>query len=157
MSATITSRLIAGVLLAVGGFLIAVTAIAVAMAAVLVDAGVPARPADAALLSDLVAILPLVVAFAAANLLAAIGLALGRAWGDAYAIIVAATGLTVGAVGLLLVIVGQDPFASTASRATEADGVGIIGAFTLLYLSSLVALFAARGPQPIRQSSGAFA
>ncbi len=41
-------------------------------------------------------------------------------------------------------MVGRDPFASTARAAATADGIGIVGTFTLLYGAVIVALGAAR-------------
>lgn len=153
---TSSSRIVAGVFLATGGFVVAVTALAIAMAKVMVDAGIPARPADAALLGDLFQVLPFVVGFALVSLLAAIGLFGDRAWGTTLATGAAIVAVVVGIVGLTLVIVGNDPFASTgASRAREGDGIGILLAFTGLFAAVLAALSMDRLPTGRRSSAAA--
>jgi hypothetical protein len=149
------SRVLASVLLVAGGLVVAVSALAIALAKVLVDAGMTIRPADAALLGDLMAILPLVITFAAINLLAALGLLVGKDWADRLAFGTAALAVAFGAIGLILVVAGRDPFASTVSARTTADGIGIISAFTILYLAVIVTLEFARLPR--RVSVGAAA
>ena len=52
--------------------------------------------------------------------------------------------VVVGVFGLALIVVGRDPFAADRRRRSTADGLGIVGAFTVIYLAVLVAL--ARGP-----------
>ena len=146
------SRIVASVLLVAGGFVVAVSALAVAFAKVLVDAGMAIRPADAALLGDLVPVLPLVVGFAVVNIVAAVGLLLGRSWADAVAFGAAVVAITLGTLGLILVVVGRDPFAPTVSARSTADGIGILGVFTLAYVAVIVALAMAR--QPRSASSG---
>jgi len=143
------SRVLAGVLLITGGSVVAVAALAVVFARILVDAGMTVRAADAALLGDIVAVLPFVVAFAVANLVAAFGLLNGRAWADSLAVGSAVVAVTVGALGLLLVVVGRDPFAPVATARSTADGIGILGGFTISYLAIIVALLAARVPRRI--------
>ena len=48
---------------------------------------------------------------------------------------------------MILLSVGRDPFASTASARSTDDGIGIIGAFTVLYLFVIVAVAVARLPR----------
>ena len=149
-------RIVAGVLLVTGGFVVAVSALAIAMARVFVAAGMSVRPTDAALLEDVAALLPFIVAFALANLVAALGILGGRTWAETLALGSAAVAVTIGSVGLLLVVVGRDPFGPTASTAgPSADGIEILAGFTLLYLAVIVALLAARTPR--RHSIGAAA
>ena len=52
-----------------------------------------------------------------------------------------------GAIALILLSVGRDPFASTVSGRSTNDGIGIIGAFTALYLFVIVAVAVARLPR----------
>ena len=146
---TLNPRIVAGVLLIVGGIVVAVTVLAIVLARILVDAGMNARPADLALLDDVVALLPFVLAFAAADLAAAYGLLAGRPWADGIALGSAVVAITVGGLGLLLIVVGSDPFAPSASSGSSADGIGILSAFTLLYLAVAIALYAARAPRRI--------
>ena len=141
-------RTVAGVLLTTGGFVVAVSALAIAMARILVAGGMAVRAGDAALLEDVTALLPFIVAFALANLAAALGLLGGRAWADNLAVGSAAIAVTIGAVGLLLVVVGRDPFGPSASTAGPSlDGIEMLAGFTLLYLAVIVSLVAARAPR----------
>ena len=64
------SRLVAGLLLILGGGVVAVSALAIGLARLLVEGGMVIRPADAVLLGDLVALLPFIITFAMANLVA---------------------------------------------------------------------------------------
>jgi hypothetical protein len=149
------ARIVAGVLLVAGGFVVAVSALAIALAKVLVDGGMTVRPADAALLGDLVAVLPFIVAFAGLNLLAAVGLLAGKSWADGVATATARAAVAVGSIGIIIVVVGRDPFASTASARSNADGLGILTAFTLVYVIVLAALAATRRPRRIARGAAA--
>jgi hypothetical protein len=149
------SRVVASVLLIGGGAIVAISALAIAFAKILVDAGMTVRPADAALLGDLVAVLPLVLFFAGIDVLAAVGLLMGKTWADLMAYGAATMAVAVGALGLVLIAVGRDAFAPTVTTRSTADGLGIVGAFTLLYMAVIVALAVAREPR--RASSGAVA
>jgi hypothetical protein len=149
------ARVLASILLLGGGFIVGVTAFAITLAKVVVDAGAPVHPADAALLGDLVPVLPFVVAFAVANVVAAVGLAIDQAWGDTLAVGTSIVAAVTGAIGLILIGVGRDPFASTVSARSTTDGLGIVGAFTLVYIVVIVAVAVAR--QPRRAASGAVA
>ncbi len=141
-------RIVAGVLLTTGGFVVAVSALAIVMARLLVAGGMVVNASDAALLEDLTALLPFIVAFALANVVAALGLLGGRAWADNAAIGSAAVAVAIGTVGLLLVVVGRDPFGPSASTAgPTADGIEMLAGFTLLYLAVIVSLVAARAPR----------
>ncbi len=140
-------RIVAGVLLTTGGFVVAVSALAIAIARILVAGGMAVRAGDAALLDDLMGLLPFIVAFALANAVAALGLLGGRAWADNVAIGSAAIAVAIGTVGLLFVVVGRDPFGPSASTAgPSADGIEMLAGFTLLYLAVIVSLVAARAP-----------
>ena len=138
------ARVAASVLFLVGGFVVAVSALAIWMAQLLVQGGMAVKPADADLLSDLVAVLPFFVAFSAVNLLAAIGLLISADWADALATSTGAIALVGGALGLLLVVAGRDPFAPSAGHAVSPDGLGILLVFTGLYAIVLFALAAGR-------------
>jgi len=138
--------------LLIGGMVVAVSALAVAFARILVDAGMTVGPADAALLDDVVGVLPFVVAFAVANLVAASGLLTGKSWAEGIALGSAVVAITVGVIGLALVIVGRDPFAPVATSRSTSDGIAMLGVFTVAYLLVFVALLAARRPRHI--SSG---
>jgi hypothetical protein len=141
-------RAVAGVLLTTGGLVVAVSALAIVMARILVAGGMVVRSDDAALLEDLTALLPFIVGFAAANAVAALGLLGGRAWADSAALGSAAIAVAIGTVGLLLVVVGRDPFSPAASTAgPSADGIEMLAGFTLLYLVVIVSLVAAWAPR----------
>ena len=145
------ARIFASVLLLGGGFVVGVTALAIGLARVLVDAGASVRPADAALLGDLVPVLPFIVAFAVVSLVAAAGLLVDRAWADTLAVGVSIVALVTGVTGLLLIVAGSDPFASTVSGHATADGIGIVGAFTVTYVAVLMAIAEARQPHRLAQ------
>ena len=135
------SHITAAVLLALGGMLAAVAATAIVIASLAVRVGIAVQPADALLLDDLVAVLPFIVTFVVLDLATAGGLASGRSWAVVSASLLAIGAVALGAVGLLLVVVGNDPSLVTgAARASEADGIGLIAVFTGLYLSALIAL-----------------
>ena len=135
------SHIAAAVLLALGGMLAAVAAAAIVIASLAGRAGMAVQPADALLLDDLVAVLPFIVAFVVLDLATAGGLASGRTWAVVSASLVALGTVAIGALGLFLVVLGNDPsIVSGAARASEADGIGIIAAFTGLYLSALIVL-----------------
>jgi hypothetical protein len=137
-------RIVAGLLLLAGGFVVATTALAIAVAKLLVDGGVAVSATDARLLSDLVAVLPFVAGFAVVNVVAAIGLFAGRSWAPSVAGTAATIATIIGVLGLILVLVGRDPFAPITSAGPSTDGVEILATFTVVYAVVLMALAAAR-------------
>ncbi|HEV8403078.1 MAG TPA: hypothetical protein VGQ31_08595 [Candidatus Limnocylindrales bacterium] len=149
------SRAIAAVLLAAGGFVVGVTVLALALARILVDGGLPVRPADAAVLDDLIPMLPLIGAFAVVNVIAAVGLLLDRAWAAGLAVAAALVAVAIGATALILLALGADPLAPASTGRSSADGFGIVGLFTVLYLAVIVAVSTPGWSQ--RGSSGAAA
>lgn len=140
-------RLVAATLLTGGSLVIGVAALAVVFAKLLVDQGMAVRPADALLLSDVLSVLPLVLVFVVTGFAAAASLALGTSWADDLAFGTAIVAVAIGAIGLILLSVGRDPFASAAAARSTNDGIGIIGAFTVLYLLVIVAVAVARLPR----------
>lgn len=152
---TVPARTVASLLLFAGGTVVAVTALAIVIAKLLVDAGMAVTAADAALLADLLGILPLVIAFAVVTLVAAAGLVAGASWAASLAFVSALVAVAIGAVGLVLMILGSDPATLVASPASVADGLGITAAFTAVYLLVIVALVVA--PSPRTAISGAAA
>lgn len=149
------SRLVAGLLLIVGGGVVAVSALAIGLARLLVEGGMVIRPADAVLLGDLVAVLPFIITFAVVNLVAAAGLLLGSSWGDRVGLGVAIVGATAGTLGLLLVGLGRDPFAPAATAQATADGIGILSVATALYVLVIVAIDAAGRSRTVFQGAAA--
>ncbi len=138
------ARVIASLSLLAGGFVVGVSVLAVGFAQALVMTGATVRPVDAALLDDLVPVLPFVAGFAVASVVAGLGLLVGQARAEALAIGTSIVGVVVGVIGLALIVVGRDPFASTASATSTTDGIGIVGTFTLIYGAVIVALGSAR-------------
>ena len=137
-------HLFASAVLALGGGLLAVMALAIVVARAVVASGIPgivATPADVALIGDLVAILPFIVTFAAANLAASFGLAIGRSWAPRVARWVAGVSVGTGLLGLVLLIAGSGP-ASTAGggRVGDPDGLAIISLFVCLYAWAAIAV-----------------
>ena len=141
------ARLVAATLLTGGSLVVGVAALAVVLAKVLVDQGMAVRPADVLLLNDLISVLPLVLVFVVTGFAAAAGLILGTSWSDDLAFGTATVAVAIGAIGLILLSVGRDPFASTVTARSTNDGIGIIGAFTVLYLFVIVAVAVARLPR----------
>jgi len=143
------ARALAGILLIAGSLVVGVTSLAIVIAKLLIDAGMATDPSEALLLSDLIAVLPFIVAFAIAGFVAAAGILAGKSWADDVALGTAIIAVVVGAIGLILLSIGRDPFASTASARSTNDGIAIIGAFTALYLFIIVAVAVARLPRHI--------
>jgi hypothetical protein len=134
-------RFAAAVLLTIGGLLSGMAAVAIGIASLAVHAGLAAQPHDALLLDDLVAVLPFIVAFVAFDLATARGLATGKGWAMAAGPVLALGAVTMGVLGLLILVVGNDPAALTgAVRASEGDGLGLAAGFTGLHLAALIAL-----------------
>jgi len=138
------ARIAAAIVLGTGTFVVGVAALAIVFAKLLVDAGLPIHPADLATLDDVIAILPFVLTFAAVGAVATIGLVAGQAWAERAAIADAVVGVTAGAFGLFLIVAGRDPFASSSRASSVADGVGIVGTFTVVYLAVLALIVADR-------------
>lgn len=134
-------RLTAASLLLVGGVIVALSAFGIVVARIVIAAGMPATvtPNDVALLDDLVQLVPFVGAFAVASLVAAIGLVGGSSWADRLATTLAAAAVGIGLFGMILLILGHDPFATVPSD-RAIDGLGIMGAFAALYGVVIVAL-----------------
>ncbi len=143
------ARAVAGLGLAAAGFMVGIAALAVVLARLLVNAGMPIHPGDLATLNDVVAVLPFVVAFAVANLVAAAGLFVGTEWAGRLAVAVSGVGIAAGSFGLFLMIAGGHPVASARAVRAYTDGIEILTAFTISYLVVLGLLAVAR--QPIRR------
>jgi hypothetical protein len=143
------ARAVASILLIGGSLFVGVTSLAIVAAQLLVGAGMATDPSEALLLSDLIAVLPFIVAFAIAGFVAAAGILVGKSWADDVALGTAIVAVVVGATGLILLSIGRDPFASTAAARSTNDGIAIIGAFTALYLLIIVAVAVARLPRHI--------
>jgi hypothetical protein len=141
------ARVVAATLLIGGSLVVGVAALAIVFAKLLVDQGMAVRPADALLLNDLLTVLPLILVFVVTGFAAAAGLLLGTAWSDDLAFGIALVAVAIGSIGLILLSVGRDPFASTVTARSTNDGIGIIGAFTVLYLFVIVAVAVARLPR----------
>jgi hypothetical protein len=143
------ARAIASVLLIGGSVVVGLTALAVVIAKLLVGAGMAITSSDALLLADLMTVLPFIVAFAVVGLVAAAAILVRASWADEAAIGTAIVAVVVGATGLILLTIGRDPFASTASVRSTNDGIGILSAFTAAYLFIIVAVAVARLPRHI--------
>ena len=151
------ARVVASVLLMAGSVFVSVMALAIVIAKLLVVAGMPISSSNALLLADLITVLPFVAIFAVAGVVAATGLVRGKSWSDDLALGTAITAVVVGAIELILLSVGRDPFAATASARSTDDGIGIIGAFTVLYLFVIVAVAVARLPRHSSTATGVVA
>ena len=151
------ARVVASILLIAGSAFVSVMAFGVVVAKLLVETGIAISQSDALLLADLVTVLPFIVLFAAVGLVAAAGLVRGSRWSDDLAFGTAIAAVSVGAIELILLSLGRDPFASTGSVRSTDDGIGIIGAFTLLYLFVIVAVAVARLPRHTSTTTGVMA
>ena len=154
-----TPRYIAAAILAASGVTVLVVALGLATAKLVIASGDPrvhVSAADAALVADLVALAPFITAFAVANLVSALAIALGHEWGDRLATALATVATSIGAISFILVTLGHDAFADGSRFAASADGLGIIAAFTGLYVAVIVGLAIAgtpdRGPAAQRWS-----
>ena len=154
------SRLFAAAVLALGGGLLGSLALAIGVAKAVLTAGVPAvvaKPQDVALLGDLLAVVPFIVTFAAANLATAVGLALGRRWATGVARWVTGVSVASGLLGLVLLIAGSGPVSTgDAGRAADPDGLAIISLFVCLYAWAAVAVRLPADPGgPLQAASAA--
>jgi hypothetical protein len=136
------ARVVASLALLAGGFIVGVSVLAIVFAKLLVDAGMAIRPADAALLGDLVPVLPFIGGFAIASIVAGIGVLAGQPRADSLAMGTSIVAVVTGLLALALIVVGRDPFATTVRAGSTADGLEIVGSFTLIYLIVLVAMAA---------------
>jgi hypothetical protein len=138
------SHLFAAAVLGLGGGLLTVTVLAIVVARAVLEAGVPgvvAKPQDVALLGDLFAVVPFIVTFAAANLAASIGLAIGRSWAPRVARWVAGVAVAIGLLGLVLLIAGSGPVSTTAAgRGSDPDGLAVISLFVCAYAWAAIAV-----------------
>jgi hypothetical protein len=131
---------IAAALLTLGGLLAALTALAIVFARMAVEAGFAVKPADRLLLEDLTAILPLILGFVVVDLAIAVGLVGRRTWAVASASFLALGVVALGGYVLAVILLGTDTLPGGGPRAAEADGLGIVGAFTAIYLFALITL-----------------
>ena len=95
---------------------------------------------DAQLVDDLAALLPFIGAFVAVDLATARGLAQGRAWAVASASVLSLGTVAMGALGLLLVVVGSAPAVVADASRGPAEAIGLIAGFAGVYLTALLAL-----------------
>jgi hypothetical protein len=145
-----TPRLVAAAALAADAVVVLGLAFAIGVTRVLVATGLQAAPADAALLDDLVAILPFVIAFGGAGVVASFGIVRGRDWADRLGLGVAIIGATVSSIGLVLLGVGRDPIA-TGQPAASLDAIAVIAAVLTADLVAMAALrVATDGTRAIR-------
>jgi hypothetical protein len=131
---------IAAALLTLGGLLTALTALAIVFARMAVEAGFAVEPADRLLLDDLTAVLPLILGFVVVDIAIAVGLVGDRTWAVASASVLALGVLALGGFVLAVILLGSDPLLGGGLRAAEADGLGIVGGFTAIYLFVLITL-----------------
>ena len=131
---------IAAALLTLGGLLAALTAIAIVFARMAVEAGFAVRPADRLLLEDLTAVLPLILGFVVVDIAIALGLVGSRTWAVASASVLALGVVVLGGSVLAVILLGSDTLPGGGPRAAEADGLGIVGGFSAIYLFVLITL-----------------
>lgn len=147
------SRLIAALVLAVGGALTGLTAFGLAVADVFVRSGrVPVLPADAGMLHDMAAVAPIVGALGVVAVVAAFVLVVDARRARAIGLGVSVAGVAVGLGLVALVLSAAGPFASMPSDRV-LDGIGIVGSYAAFHLVALAALVVDR-PSGRTASSG---
>ena len=140
-------RIAAAVSLAAVGAVLAISTFALVLARAVVVAGVaPVRPADVALLDDLVPVTPFIAAYGVVNLVAALALLTGRPWADRLATATATVSTSLGVGAFVLVTLGHDPFTTGSTIAAAADGLAMIGTFVAANVVALVGLAFAGEP-----------
>lgn len=136
---TTRARFAAATLLTVGGMIAAVGATVIVLARLFDGSGLVGS-SDPQLVDDLAALLPFIGAFVAIDLATARGLAQGRAWALASASVLSLGTVAMGALGLLLVVVGSAPAVVADASRGPAEAIGLIAGFAGVYLTALLAL-----------------
>ena len=132
-----TSRAFAAILLTVGAFLAASVAFGIVVARAVVDGGLfGVTPADAALVADMAAVAPFIAAFAIAGLIAAFGILFDRTWSTVVAVSVSAIAVVIATIGVVVLILGGDPFAHLPST-RALDGIAMVASVAIYYAAVL--------------------
>ena len=151
------ARVIASVLLIAGSAFVSVMALGVVIAKLLVDAGMRHQPVQRSSACGPDHGPPVRRDLRRRGCRGGCRSLRGKRWSDDLAFGTAIAAVAVGAIELILLSVGRDPFASTASARSTDDGIGIIGAFTVLYLFVIVAVAVARLPRHSSTATGVMA
>jgi hypothetical protein len=137
-------RFLAGLILVAGGALTGLTAFGISMARwALSTTTFVISASDRALLDDMVALTPFVGAFALVAVIVGFALLLDHPKADIAALAVAGSASAVGIAGLVLLILGNDPFTAVPSD-RALDGLQIVGTFTAIFAAVVVAVLVAR-------------
>ena len=137
------------------GFAAFVTAIAGFVSLAVGAVVLPTTSLDRIALSWLI---PLAIAFGIAHFVAVVGLVRNRAWSARLTGYLAAIGIGVAAYGLLVTLVGLDPFGATSSLpATDARAEGLGLMIWMIGLWLVAARFAIRGVVPAGRTAGMLA
>ena len=142
------ARVVASVLLIAGGLVVGVTALAIVTreAPRRCRDGRPVRPTPL-LLADLIAVLPVHRHLRRRRVSwPPSGSSLGKPWADDVALGTATVAVIVGAIGLILLAIGRDPFASLPPPARPPTGSPSSAPSRALYLFIIVAVAVARLP-----------
>jgi hypothetical protein len=136
-------RFLAGLFLVAGGAMTGLTAFGIAMARWAIDMkDIAISAADSSLLDDMVALTPFVGGFALVAVIVGFGLIVAHPKADIAALAVAGAATAVGLAGLVLLILGNDPFAAVPSD-RAIDGLQIVGTFTAIFAAVVVAIVVA--------------
>jgi F0F1-type ATP synthase membrane subunit c/vacuolar-type H+-ATPase subunit K len=137
-------RFLAGLFLVAGGALTGLTAFGISMARwALSTTTFEISASDRALLDDMVALTPFVGAFALVAVIVGFALLLDHPKADIAALAVGGSAPPVGIAGLLLLVLGNDPFTAVPSD-RALDGLQIVGTFTAIFAAVVVAVIVAR-------------
>ena len=134
------SRLLAAIILGVGGAMTGLTGFGIAVAEIVVRSGrVPVLPAEERMLHDLAAAAPIVGVLGLVAFVTAIVLPVDASRARSIGIVVSAAGSAVGLALVALALSATGPFASTPSDRV-LDGLGIVGTYAAFHVVALIAL-----------------
>ena len=150
-------RFLAGLILVAGGALTGLTAFGIVVARWAIDLkDIAISATDAALLDDMIALTPFVGAFLllVAAVIVGFALVIDHPRADVAALAVAGSATVAGLAGLVLLILGNDPFAAVPSD-QALEGLQIVGTFTAIFAAVVVAVLVARATRrPPQQRPG---
>lgn len=133
-------RLVAAFLSLAVGSLTLVAILGVYFANAFVDRGFgPISAADAALLDEVVVVLPVIAVFGAIVTAGGVALLVGMRWARPVVAAVSGTAFIAGVVGGVALSLGYDPFVAPGHGST-ADGIGIVAVAAATQLAILVSL-----------------
>jgi hypothetical protein len=133
-------RLVAALLSLAVGTLTLVAVLGVSFANAFVDRGFGSISAsDAALLDEVVLLVPVIAIFGAIVTAGGVALLVGMRWARPVVAVLSGTAFIAGVVGGVALALGYDPFVAPGHGST-ADGIGIVAVAAAIQLAILVSL-----------------